>query len=397
MEQVEMPQQLQRLETYQDELTWNLESDEGIVIRPGLIATFFFEKGSTVEVRAKLVECFDRFYSLFGAKLKGQKYMDAKTRRMGASDYEKSRNKILAITDPHERIEWFVSSETVPDLAPEYSVSCLTQQSIHEGWGDKSFFKIVLPAATVFDEASLGQYQQLLAFICDALQPVHGYGGLSPILPYDYHRYLPNEYELAQRFIGLNIDTRSFSAGGFELKSHIKGADWYTILGNEFVEQLDGEEAIRAKLAPWRDISIHRYASGLMIQAGPYPDLGAPNASPPESYVVVSHLVRSIRTTEPGSLHYHLPQQNGFDKSETVSWYARFDGSPLPAAEPLPIQSEHGGRCEAGKPCPESGHWWTPAMENSRQYFTQGELMPDFSRSTYGSTIWYLEPVSGAR
>ncbi|MBP4049129.1 DUF3396 domain-containing protein [Chromobacterium violaceum] len=391
MEELQMPPQLQRLETYQDELTWNLGSDDSIVIRPGLIATFFFEKGSAIEVRAKLIECFDRFYSLFGAKLKGQKYMDAKTRKMGASDYQKSRSKILEITDPHERIEWFVSSEAVPDLAPEYSVSCLTQQSIHESWGGKSFFKIVLPAATVFDEASLVQYQELVEFICDALQPVHGYGGLSPILPYDYHRYLPNEYELAQRFIGLNIDTRSFSAGGFELKSHIKGADWYTILGNEFVLQLDGEEMIRAKLAPWQDISVSRYTSGLIIQAGAYPDLGTPDDSPPEAYVVVNHLVKSIRTTEPGSLHYHLPQQNGFDKAETVSWYARFDTAPLTtsAVQSLPIIE--GLRCEADKPCPESGYWWTPAMENSRRHFIQGELMPNFPNSKYGRTIWYLD------
>ncbi|POB00455.1 hypothetical protein C2134_01505 [Chromobacterium sinusclupearum] len=391
MEQKEMPQPLLRLRQYQDELTWNLGSDDSIVIRPGLIATFFFEKGSTIEVRKKLIECFDKFYSLFGGKLKGQKYMDAKTKKMGASDYQKSRNKILEITDPHERIEWFVSSEAVPDLAPEYSVSCLTQQSIHEGWGDKSFFKMVLPATTVFDEAELGQYQELVTFICEALQPVHGYGGLSPILPYDYHRYLPNEYELAQRFIGLNIDTRSFSAGGFELKSHIKGVDWYTILGNEFVQQLNGEEAIRATLAPWQDIIVRRHSGGLIIQAGRYPDLGAPDNSPPESYVIVNHLLRSIRTTEPGSLHYYLPQRNGFDKAETVSWYARFDSVPLPEAALESAPAIEGMRCEADKPCPESGYWWTPAMENSRRHFSQGELMPNFPNSTYGSTIWYLE------
>lgn len=391
MEQKEMLQPLRRLHQYQDELTWNLGSDDSIVIRPGLIATFFFEKGSTPEVRKKLIECFDKFYALFGGKLRGQKYMDAKTKKMGASDYQKSRSKILDITDPHVRIEWFVSSEAVPDLAPEYSVSCLTQQSIHEGWGDKSFFKVVLPATTVFDEAELGQYQELVTFICEALQPVHGYGGLSPILPYDYHRYLPNEYELAQRFIGLNIDTRSFSAGGFELKNRIKGVDWYTILGNEFVQQLNSEETIRAALAPWPDITFSHYAGGLIIQAGKYPDLGAPEDGAPIPYVAVSRVVKPVRTTEPGSLHYYLPQQNGFDTADTVSWYERFDTVPLPIAPPESPLIIAGKRCEAGQFCPESGTWWTPAKENAQRYFEQGELMPDFPDSVYGSTIWYLQ------
>lgn len=45
-------------------------------------------------------------------------------------------------------------------------------------------------------------------------------------------------------------------------------------------------------------------------------------------------------------------------------------------------------RCEANKPCPRNGYWWTPAKEHSRRYFQQNEIMPDFPNSTYGKTIW---------
>jgi hypothetical protein len=45
-------------------------------------------------------------------------------------------------------------------------------------------------------------------------------------------------------------------------------------------------------------------------------------------------------------------------------------------------------RCEAGHPCPKTGYWWTPAKQNSRAYFQQGEVMPDFPDSSYGATIW---------
>ncbi|MHC8361805.1 PoNe immunity protein domain-containing protein [Pseudomonas sp. LS2P72] len=47
------------------------------------------------------------------------------------------------------------------------------------------------------------------------------------------------------------------------------------------------------------------------------------------------------------------------------------------------------GRIEAGKPCSKTGYWFTPAQTNSRRHFHQGEIMPSFSGSDWGDTIWY--------
>ncbi len=44
-------------------------------------------------------------------------------------------------------------------------------------------------------------------------------------------------------------------------------------------------------------------------------------------------------------------------------------------------------RIEAGKPCPRSGWWMTPAKAGSRRYFEQGTIMPSFG-SNYGLIIW---------
>jgi len=44
-------------------------------------------------------------------------------------------------------------------------------------------------------------------------------------------------------------------------------------------------------------------------------------------------------------------------------------------------------RCEANKPCPREGYWFTPAKQNSRRFFKHGELMPEFN-TDYGMTIW---------
>lgn len=53
------------------------------------------------------------------------------------------------------------------------------------------------------------------------------------------------------------------------------------------------------------------------------------------------------------------------------------------------LSSPQVGRIESGKPCSKSGYWFTPAQSNSRRYFNQGEIMPSFSGSNWGDTLWY--------
>ncbi|MCU6497829.1 DUF1911 domain-containing protein [Rugamonas sp. A1-17] len=45
-------------------------------------------------------------------------------------------------------------------------------------------------------------------------------------------------------------------------------------------------------------------------------------------------------------------------------------------------------RVEGGKPCPQTGYWYTPAIADSRRHFEQGEIMPVSANSQYGATIW---------
>ena len=59
--------------------------------------------------------------------------------------------------------------------------------------------------------------------------------------------------------------------------------------------------------------------------------------------------------------------------------------TPADAARLIPNELR---RCEAGQPCPASGLWFTPAKQDSRRKFAQGELMPDV-QSDWGTTVWY--------
>ncbi|WP_454845858.1 PoNe immunity protein domain-containing protein [Pseudomonas farris] len=46
-------------------------------------------------------------------------------------------------------------------------------------------------------------------------------------------------------------------------------------------------------------------------------------------------------------------------------------------------------RIIAGEACSKTGYWFTPAQANSRRHFQQGEIMPSFSDSKWGDTLWY--------
>ncbi|WP_081625556.1 MULTISPECIES: DUF1910 domain-containing protein [Pseudomonas] len=54
-----------------------------------------------------------------------------------------------------------------------------------------------------------------------------------------------------------------------------------------------------------------------------------------------------------------------------------------------PTDTAQIARINAGQPCSKAGYWFTPAQAESRRYFEQGEIMPSFSDSRWGDTIWY--------
>ena len=59
--------------------------------------------------------------------------------------------------------------------------------------------------------------------------------------------------------------------------------------------------------------------------------------------------------------------------------------------QPSPENDLGPQRVVANQPCSQSGFWYSPAKQNSRALFKQGELMPDFPGSSYGATIWYWD------
>lgn len=428
---------LQALSRYQEDLSVRL-ADNSMGVLPGVIGTVFFERGSQPEVRQAILDCFDRFAEMFGEHLKGGKDTDeGKFTKRDAKGIEKIRRAIID-TPSHLAVSVVRSSATDQDTAAEYDIATLTGTASSRdyvsprGWTAKkgqesglSYLKFNVPMDLVTTDDGIAQYEAFLRYVCNKLVVRGGYGGLAPILPYSYHRYMPQEWALAERFSGLEIDStahfqaREYSPISYEGESKeemtafypglhpgakvgrwgfIKSVNWYTILGELFIERLGGEVAIREKLDR-PDIHIERANACLMIRAGDFPRLGAPEEGLPEPYVFVNSVLRVLRDPKPDALHTYIPDLPSADVKNARKWVARFD---LPNAQPIPepptivpppVNREPARQSvRGGSACPEAGWWHTPAKAGSRRHFEVGEIMPVIEGSSWGTTNWHWSP-----
>jgi hypothetical protein len=154
------------------------------------------------------------------------------------------------------------------------------------------------------------------------LRPVSGHGGLGVIEAVDRGAALdfqPAVYQIAKRFPGLDVDgpiTGSLDDG-------IKGVNWLTILGDHWVNEMGGLDALRKSLN--EDFEFYPYNGGLMIQAGPKPQAGDAQANRwPQHYVTLAKVLRPIFMKTVPDFH-QFPGAKCMRAEESRAWVHRFD------------------------------------------------------------------------
>ncbi|MEA3088059.1 MAG: hypothetical protein QOC89_5756, partial [Paraburkholderia sp.] len=196
------------LKRYREELC--LHDRQGrLVVLPGVIGTVFFRGGSALEVRKSILACFDRFAELFGEYLKGGRGPEGTGnfgRRMRPG-VEAIRRAIVE-TPPYEKLEAVRSSEADPDAAAAYQIETLTSRAlaqdyrmpgsslVHKKGTDRgmSYLKFWMPMDFIATQQGVKQYEAFLTFVCRQLPVCGGYGGLSAILPCNFHPHLSQEW-----------------------------------------------------------------------------------------------------------------------------------------------------------------------------------------------------------
>ncbi len=155
------------------------------------------------------------------------------------------------------------------------------------------------------------------------MSPYHGYAGLAVIRSADdgYAAGVePLLYPLVKRFPGLEIDLPLFHAQ--HCSEGIKGVNWLTILSNTFLQKLGGKAALQSQLGD--EFPFYDYPGGMMIQAGPYPQIGdLEQNNIPTHYQKVYRLVKAVQAEYP-DIVMDTPDDVD-DLAFTQQWLHRFE------------------------------------------------------------------------
>ncbi|WP_417066703.1 type VI immunity family protein [Niveibacterium terrae] len=343
----------QYIDRYGSELLLTSSENGQPIANPVLFATVFFERGARAESRQALLECFDRFEELFGTRLKGGHLSGGSYCAKTARGINAMRRQILEASSV-----CFTRSDVSNQFAaPGFSLQALVPPKFPDldDDGMLSCLEFTLPWSMAAGP-ELAVYQQYLSFICQHLSVRGGYGGLKQGL--SYRGSAGHEsYRTALSFTGLEIEpfatleTQNFRILSQEgdrergpvfpylkrnarvlCQGFIKSVNWYTLLGDVFVERLGDEESLRKQLKR-QDIGIDRQGQCLLIRAGDFPRLGAPEEGLIEPYAFVNRALRPLRNPENDAFHRYLVPAGGEDCDETVRanaedaklWLARFD------------------------------------------------------------------------
>ncbi len=128
--------------------------------------------------------------------------------------------------------------------------------------------------------------------------------------------------------------------------------------------------------AQWADEGANDFSLAFCIEGRPMPP----------AYKILGLEKHVISEAKP---EHGLPEFASYSpktKAVDTTWYFVHKPDVRGGEQPNP-QSPLRLRCEANKPCPREGWWFTPAKADSRRFFRQGEVMPAFG-TDYGLTIW---------
>ncbi|QXH45347.1 DUF3396 domain-containing protein [Pseudomonas xanthosomatis] len=354
----------------------NLEFDsfEGVpVVRLGVVVTLYFRNGYVPAVKESIAACFRKFSEEFGGVLRGimyKRYKKYTPQAMGLALGE--------ITSGSNRFELAVNSAGSVYEASTYDLTVLNTR---ESNGDhvRSYMKMTVPWSMLDTPGGVERFQTWVQYLSEQVDAEHGYGGLSTLLPYDFDKYMPVEYELSQKYPGLEVDTLAM-AHSLRLIGSIKGVNWFTIVSRTLLERLGGLDSVRRKLSSQGGIHCLEYGGGLIVRAGALPELGSATEMP-KSYVAVNRVLKPLRASDPDTLQSYSEYGNGYDEERSLRWYERFDEEEPTAQSPKTIA--------AGETCTDTGYWFSPAQKNARRFFNAGEVMPEFKGSPWGATFWY--------
>ncbi len=299
------------------------DKDGRPALRIGLLATMFLAEPWTRPVREAVTEAAESYLHAFQTFIKWAQHPN--TAHIHAIEKKKVPFPRDWLPQHEDGKAWelgFHGGYTM-EAASEFQVNAYGPESNKRG--KVGFFQIYLPLSWFSEHP--GTFQDFVLSYAKQLRPLSGYAGIGVLESLDIYAQEPFQATVKQigdRFPGLEIENPAVST--IHTGKGIKGVNWLTLLGDPWVQMIGGLDYLRIRLGD--DFKLTPYEGGLMIQAGPKPQIGDAAADRwPKHYVTLAKVLKPIQIKE----HYpfHFGAQGGpprMDHAASKAWIFRFDG-----------------------------------------------------------------------
>jgi hypothetical protein len=284
-----------------------------------MLVTFFLPRGSDPQTRLAMAELVDEYYATTKTHL-----------RWAASEsfpntWQDLRKKSLSSCrdwveqlSPRESFDMNLTGAEDTDDASPFMFICLMRADYSPPLG---FLSVAFPFSFL-EQQPPGWYFQWIRSACERLRPLHGYAGFGLATSIDAAEAdgaLKLMYPYAARFPGLEIDDPV--ALLFYLENGIKGVNWLTIVDDSLLERIGSRDEVRGSFSDL--ITVHEYGSGLIVQAGPVPQLGdLETGFVPQGYREAYRVLKPLQAEHPDEL---IETPKGVDPLEFKDrWMKRF-------------------------------------------------------------------------
>ncbi|MCB2263803.1 MAG: DUF3396 domain-containing protein [Candidatus Thiosymbion ectosymbiont of Robbea hypermnestra] len=283
-----------------------------------MLGTFYVPHGHDPAARRAMAELIDAYYAATAPHLRWAFSEDDGLQDLRKRPLPPCRDRIARLS-ADETFELSLSgAEDFEDASP-FSLSCL--MSYQQPPPDMGYLSLSFPLGFLEQQAS-GWFFQWIEYACERLTPLHGYAGLGLVQSMDVGEaqvVQPYIYPFAERFPGLEVDDPDTHID--YLEDGIKGVNWLTIVNDSLLGRIGGRDAVRARCSD--RISVHDTASGLILQAGPAPQLGDRETGfIPERYREVYRVLESLQAEYPDILIDTPEHVDPMDFK--VRWMTRF-------------------------------------------------------------------------
>jgi Protein of unknown function (DUF3396) len=292
-------------------------------LRIGLLATMFVTEPWTRPVREAVTAAAEDYIHQFGDHLRWAQSQTGHIHPVDKGVVPFPREWLPQHEDGKEWSFGFHGGEGA-ETASDFQVSALGSDNVSK---DLGHFQFYLPL-TWFAEHPGSTFPDFVLKFVKRLRPLSGYAGVGVLEVLDFYArqaFQTTVRQIADRFPGLEVE-HSIGHDIYLVKG-IKGVNWLTLLGDRWIQEIGGLDYLRIRLGD--DFKLSPYDGGVMIQAGPKPEIGDVTLSRwPRHYVTLAKVLKPIQVKVHGAFHWGEPTgvQKRMDHAASLAWLFRFDG-----------------------------------------------------------------------